>query len=330
MTQEARVVTHDEAVAGAPPPPAAMVHLRPSDLAGSILLGTAVLLTAAGTALSLQPNAVVWLAGQVVLAITMVQWFALLHECGHETLFRSRTLHAPVGRVAAFFSIIPFYCWKRVHSRHHRWTGWQDVDPTTAALVPRPLSRGERLLLNVCWRYWIPLFAAIYRINNFWHCPRLRSLFPKREYRRRIAISIITLLVTYLAVTLLVGPRTLLRVTALASLLAFIMEEVVILSQHTHIPQNLSQGRQVRPFPAFKQEIFTRSLVFPKWLSALLLHIDAHELHHMYPFVPGYRLRGIRYDTQNQINWRTWIRCAHALPGETLIFHNRLETGVDI
>ena len=126
------------------------------------------------------------------------------------------------------------------------------------------------------------------------------------------------------------GPRTLLRVTVLASVLAFVVEELVILSQHTHIPQNLSQGKQVPPFPAVEQEVFTRSLVFPSWLSAMLLHIDAHELHHMYPFVPGYHLRAISYDTQNEIDWWTWVRCVRALPGETFMFHNRIETGADI
>jgi len=330
MTQEARVVIHHAAKLGSPPASAAMAQLRPSDRAGSITLGTAVLLSAGGIALSLQPNALVWLLGQVVLAITLVQWFALLHECGHETLFRSKALNAPVGRVAAFFSLIPFYCWKRVHGRHHKWAGWQDLDPTTAALVPRSLGRGERLLLNFCWRCWIPLFAALYRVNNFWNWRRLRLLFPKRADRLRIAISISSLLVVYASLAVIVGPKTLLRVTVFASVLAFVIEDLLILSQHTHIPQNLSQGRRVPSFPAVQQEIFTRSLIFPGWLSAMLLHIDAHELHHMYPFVPGYRLREIPYDTQNEIGWRTWVWRARSLPGETLIFHNRLETGADI
>jgi hypothetical protein len=62
----------------------------------------------------------------------------------------------------------------------------------------------------------------------------------------------------------------------------------------------------------------------------MLLHIDAHELHHMYPFVPGYRLHGISYNTPNKIEWWQWVRGARALPGETLMFHNRSETGADI
>ena len=60
------------------------------------------------------------------------------------------------------------------------------------------------------------------------------------------------------------------------------------------MPQNVSHGAAVRPFPAIEQEPFTRSLRLPRVASALLLHFDAHELHHMYPFVPGYHLRRIR------------------------------------
>ena len=330
MNQEAELVTLHGAESGAPPSSAAMAHLRSSNRAGGILLSTAALFTVVGILLSLQQTWLVWLLGQAVFAATMVQWFALLHECGHGTLFRSKELHAPVGWVAGFFSIIPFYCWKRVHGRHHKWTGWQDVDPTTAALVPRPLGRAERVLMNVCWKYWIPLFAALYRVNNFWNLPRLRSLFTNRKDRMRIAISITTLFAAYVAVGVIVGPRMLLRVAGLASVLAFVVEELVILSQHTHIPQNLSQGKRVPPFPALEQEVFTRSLVFPSWLSAMLLHIDSHELHHMYPFVPGYRLRAISYDTQNEIGWWTWVRCARALPGEIFMFRNRIETGANI
>jgi acyl-lipid omega-6 desaturase (Delta-12 desaturase) len=330
MTHEAELMTPHGAVAGVPPSPAAMGHLRSSNWAGIVLLSSAAILTVVGVALSLQANVWVWLLGQAVFAVTMVQWFALLHECGHGTLFRSKSLHAPVGRVAAFFSLIPFYCWKRVHGRHHKWTGWQDLDPTTAALVPRALGRGERVLMNVCWRYWIPLFAALYRINNFWNLPRLCSLFPKREDRRHMAISISTFLLAYVAVATIVGPWTLLRVAGLAFVFAFIVEDLLILSQHTHIPQKLSQGKQVSPFAALEQDVFTRSLILPSWISVLLLHIDAHELHHMYPFVPGYRLRDIRYDTRNEIDWWRWVRCARALPGETLMFHNRIETGADV
>ncbi len=313
-----------------PPVPAEISHLKASNAAGLSVLGSAVLIFGVGLALSMSQSRWLWLAGQSVLALSFVQWFALLHECGHETLFRVKALNTLVGRLAGFMSLIPFQVWKRVHGRHHKWTGWQDVDPTTQALVPRPLGKAERLLMNVCWKFWIPIFSILYRINNFWNVPRLRVLFPRAEDRRRLGISLIALTAAYVVVIATIGVTSMLNLFGLALILSLMAEDVLLLSQHTHIPQQISHGERVRPFPTIEQEVFTRSLVFPRWLTALTLHIDAHELHHMYPFVPGYRLGGIAYDTENVIGWWTWIRRARALPGEVFLFQNRLETGADI
>jgi fatty acid desaturase len=277
-----------------------------------------------------QPQWALWLWGQALLAIAMVQWFALLHECGHETLFKTKRLHVPFGYLAAFFSLIPFYNWKRVHGRHHKWTGWQDVDPTTAALVPRPLATAERALVNVCWKFWIPLFSVLYRVNNFWNWPRLKQLFSSHLERRRLALDMAGFLAAYAMVVVIAGPAMVLRVFGVALVATLVVEDLLLLSQHTHVPQNVSHGEPVRPFPSIEQEVFTRSLVFPRWLSAMLLHIDAHELHHMYPFVPGYRLNAISYETENEIECWTWIRRARALPGEVFLFQNRLEHGPEV
>jgi len=313
-----------------PPSPAALSQLRPTDAAGATVALSCIAGTASGIALSLSSRWWVWAVGQLVFALSLIQWFALLHECGHETLFRTKGLHAPLGHIAGFFTLIPFRNWKSVHRRHHKWTGWQDIDPTTEALVPRELGRAERVIVNAAWRCWIPLFSVIYRTNNFWNWRRLTALFEKRDERRALALNMALLLAAYVAIIALLGPSTTLRLFGLASIATFAAEDLLILSQHTHIPQQVSDGGPVRPFPTVEQETFTRSLVFPRWLSALLLHIDAHELHHMYPFVPGYRLGEVEYETENEVGLLAWIKGAHALPGELLLFHNRLETGADI
>jgi omega-6 fatty acid desaturase (delta-12 desaturase) len=330
MTSESHGLPAHREGTPAPPVPAALSHLRSSNQTGLGLFAIATALTAGGIALSVGQGWAAWFAGQLLFGAAMVQWFALLHECGHDTLFRTRWLNPLVGRIAAFFAVIPFHAWKRVHGRHHKWAGWQDVDPTTAALVPRPLSRGERLLMNTCWRFWIPLFAVLYRVNNFWNVPRLLSLFAKRDDRRRLMTSLALSAGAYVAVVALFGPGLVLRIAGLALLVALIAEDLLLLSQHTHIPQRVSHGEAVRPFPTIEQEVFTRSIVLPNWMSDGLVAIDAHELHHMYPFVPGYRLRAIPYDTVNAIGWWTWTRRARALPGEVFLFQNRLETGADI
>ena len=312
------------------PRPAELQHLRASNLAGALAVGGVAATTAAGIALALQPRLVLWAAGQLILALALVQWFVILHECGHDTLFRTRRLHAVIGRIAGAFAAIPYACWTRIHGRHHRWTGWQDLDPTTAGLVPRARPRLERVIVNVCWKCSIPLFSVIYRLENYWHLPRLFRMFGARDERTRMVRDSAILILLYAAVTILVGPVRMLIAFGPALVLSLMAEDVLLLSQHTHIPQHVSHGAKVRPFPAIEQEEFSRSLRLPAWLSTALLHFDAHELHHMYPFVPGYRLHGVPYTPQNEVGYWGWITAAKRVPGEVFLFQNRTESGWEI
>jgi omega-6 fatty acid desaturase (delta-12 desaturase) len=312
------------------PRPADLLHLRPSNAAGFAALAAVSITTGLGITLALQPRLIPWTAGQLILSLAFVQWFVLLHECGHDTLLRARRLHGPIGRIAGFFSIIPYTCWMRVHSRHHRWTGWQDLDPTTAALVPRTRGRLQRRVVNVCWKCSIPIFAVAYRIENYWRLPRLFTLFPSAFDRRRLLKDTIGLAALYVLLLVLIGPLTLAVLIGPALLLSLMAEDVLLLSQHTHIPQHVSHGAAVRPFPAVDQEAFTRSLRLPAWLSMLVLHFDAHELHHMYPFLPGYRLHRVAYAPRNEVGCWRWIRMAKRMPGEVFLFQNRTESGWEI
>jgi fatty acid desaturase len=317
-------------VQAARPRPAELQHLRPSNLAGALAVGGVAAATALGIALALQPRLFPWAVGQLVLALALVQWFVVLHECGHDTLFRTRRFHPIVGRIASAFAAIPYACWTRIHGRHHRWTGWQDLDPTTATLVPRARPRLERVIVNICWKCSIPLFSVIYRLENYWHLPRLFRMFGSRVERIRMVRDSAILILLYVAVTWWAGPVRMAIAFGPALLLSLMAEDVLLLSQHTHIPQHVSHGASVRPFPAIEQEEFSRSLRLPSWLSAMLLHFDAHELHHMYPFVPGYRLHGVAYTPHNEVGYWKWIKAAKRVPGEVFLFQNRTESGWEI
>lgn len=214
---------------------------------------------------------------------------------------------------------------------HHRWTGWQDIDLTTQALVPRRLQAWERIAINFCWRFWVPVFSVLYRLQNYWNLPRLLGVFSPGSKRRRLTINYCALLLLYCAGIYVFGFERLLSVLGLATLLSFIMQDVLILSQHTHVPMELSHGHRVIPFPPKHQEVFTRSLKFPGWFSRLvLLNIAAHELHHMYPSVPGYHLHKIGYKTHNEVPWWRWLWKARSVPGEVFLFENSRHSGFDI
>jgi omega-6 fatty acid desaturase (delta-12 desaturase) len=312
------------------PCPSALAHLRPTDRNGVLVTAAVCAVTAAGLGLSVQPNGVMWIIGQIILAGAFLHWFVILHECGHDTLFRSRRLNAAVGTCAGLISVIPFRTWRRVHGRHHKWTGWQDLDPTTEALVPCERRRIERLAVNTCWRLWIPIFSVAYRAQNFWSLRRVLGMFPREADRRAILRDTAFAMITYIALAVAVGPASVLRLIGIALVLSLMVEDLLLLSQHTHIPQHVSGGETVRPYPAIEQATFTRSLRLPRWMSRTVLHFDAHELHHMYPFVPGYHLHRVPYEPPNEIGWWQWVTRAKRVPADVLLYENRLRTGLDV
>ncbi len=305
--------------------------LKPTDWMGALVFTGCVSASGLAVYLSMSDHLAIWLAGQLLLAMAILQWFVLIHEAGHKTLFKQRVLNKMSGHVASILAGIPFECWVLVHAAHHRWTGWQDLDATTATLVSRPLRLWEKLIINTSWRLWIPLFSILYRLQNYWNLVRLRRLFPKSHRTTKCVANALALLIFYAAVGYWIGPEQLLKLFGLAAYLSLMMQDVIILSQHTHIPMELSQGQKVSPFSPKEQELFTRSLKFPKWFSRLvLLNLDAHELHHMYASVPGYYLHRINYKTHNEVAWWRWLWKAKQVPAAVLLFQNSKQSGFDI
>ena len=282
----------------------------------------------AGFALSAADGRFAYVVGQVVLAFAFLHAFVLLHEAGHDTLFPMRRLNRVVGHLAGFLTLIPFWNWQRIHARHHRYTGWQDLDATTASLTPRTHRWWEQTIVNVAWATWLPLFSVTYRLQNFWYLPRVSQFITNPRTMRRIRWNTLAVLPGYGMLLVVVGPLELFHLAGPGFLASLVFQEVLILSQHTHVPQRLSWGEPVTPFTTFEQEEFTRSLRLPGLLSVLLLHFDAHELHHMYPQVPGYRLRRIAYRPRHEVDWWRWLLAVRRLRGTDFFFRNWDETGV--
>ncbi|MFO0902355.1 MAG: fatty acid desaturase [Pirellulales bacterium] len=304
---------------------------KPSNGWGLVYSGIALATTGLGVGMSLSSWTSLWLIGQLVLAFCYLLWFSLVHEAGHRTLFRSRAANTVIGHLSGFLAFLPFSTWQPIHRLHHRWTGWQDLDPTTAVLTPRPRSQLQRGAVTVCWFLWLPLFSILYRAGNYWNLPRLWRLFPDVGTRWRMTLCVLLYAGGYAAIGWWAGWALVGRTTGVALLATLIMQDLLILSQHTHIPMPVSEGEAVRPVPAALQEQYTRSLVFPRWFSRwVLVGFDAHELHHAQPRIPGYYLHEIARPTANAMPWWLWVWRARRIRGDVLLFQNRDQTGLPI
>lgn len=304
-----------------PPSPSQLRNLRPRNALAWLHLGVNMALIGGGLTLAADfAYPVRYMFGQFLLALGFTQALVLLHEAGHRTLFRQRRLNDAIGMLAGFLALIPYASWRPIHARHHRFTGWQDLDATTESLTPRTLSRLERALIDCAWRSGFPLFSIIYRVQNYWRIERIKHFLSASARPTRLKLFAALQLLAYVALIAGHGVTESLVLIGPSLLLALAFQDLLLLSQHTHMPTHLSHGRTVQPFPPLEQGPFTRSLRLPAWLSWLLLHFDAHELHHIYPAVPGYLLRHIAYSPPNEMHWLAWLRQSKAMSGSHFLF----------
>jgi omega-6 fatty acid desaturase (delta-12 desaturase) len=53
----------------------------------------------------------------------LVRLFAIQHDCGHHSFFRSRRANDILGACCGLLTLTPYYLWRRSHSRHHSSSG---------------------------------------------------------------------------------------------------------------------------------------------------------------------------------------------------------------
>jgi fatty acid desaturase len=278
--------------------------------------------------LSLSDNLLIWLIGQNLLAINMLQWFFIEHDLGHHGFMPFKKGSAFFGHVASLFCLLPYYPWQQVHHAHHKWTGWREKDPTIPEITFDQLSKTQIKLINFCWKYWVPIFAISFALQTFWNLKRLKRLFPDSKSQMKHALSVFFILFVFIGLIGSFG-TVFFKCWLLAIFLFFFISDPILLSQHTHLDYHDIEVTPLKPVRYIEQSIFCRSVVFPKWVEKYVLYnTSKHGLHHQYPWVTFYDLPKWKDPEDNYIDWREWLKIAKNMPGHEMIFHSTKHTGI--
>lgn len=297
---------------------------------GLLLLGWQIGFTGLAIWLSLFNNPAIWLIGQVLLGISMLQWFVLEHDLGHGGFLKSKWLTLVFGHLASVFCLIPYFPWKQIHHAHHIWTGWKKLDPTLPEMHPDKMPPVLVRFMDFCWRYWIPVFAFSYSLQTFWNYRRLSRLYPHLDHKRRNLFSILFLITVYVVAFVVLGSAMLYRWLPAFIFFLFISDPL-LLSQHTHLDYNDPEDEAVKPVRYGEQPIYTRSVIYPRVISKYMLYyFDRHGLHHQHPGIPIYYLSVLTQPEENNIYWLDWLRIAKRLPAHIMIFQSFRDTGVKL
>lgn len=285
-------------------------HIAPHTLAIAYATGGYAL------ALVLITHASLWLnvLGVVLLSHTLIIGAYLVHECAHNTVFKS-TLHN--ARLGSFLNWLNGACYGRYedirhkHFRHHVDKG--DV----VAFDFRPIlqTRYPALLKIIKALEW----AYIPAVDLMMHALViiLPFVLPQRHDRR---LRVVTVLILRVGLFTLLGLYSLkaLALYALSYMLFLHVMRFMDVHQHTYMVfETLEQerGEEARRYDReFEHRNTFSNLISVKhpWLNLLTLNFGYHNAHHVKQAVPWFELPALHQKLYGDV-------CVQSLPFSALL-----------
>lgn len=294
------------------------------------IVARVIVLSALGIGLSSANSTPVWFTGQLILGCAMFQWFILEHDAGHGYFFTRPIWNMAVGLFGSLFALVPFFSLSYIHSKHHIWIGWRDRDPSQKVVTPEDVPPARRFIVDFCWRFWVPIFGILFGLSNFWNIPRLFRMVKFTPLRFKFVFGIVFPIAIHVALGFAGVSHW--RYWALAYFFFSTIADPMLISQHSHIPQNRAYDQEVKPIMPKDQPVYCRDLLFPEWFTRyFLLGFNIHAIHHMVPMIPSYRLHEIDQslgkEGSTRTHWLDWFIRAKAMRGTELLLRMRNETG---
>ncbi len=269
-----------------------------------------------------QHSAWIIVATLPLLILFTLRVFALMHECGHRSLFRSITLNRWTGFVLGVLSGMPQYVWAQHHNFHHANNGNWDryrgpyatlsVDEYAAlsavqqrmyrqkcSIAAAPLAGFIYLILNprLTWiRGTIGLWAHIARgkfarsgrsVGELSASYQTRYWKSAREYRHMLWNNLV-LLSVWAIMCWYVGAALFFTVYLLSVSIAGGLGIVLFTVQH-NFEHSYATGCATWDYDTGAIE-GTSFLVLPGWLNFFTANIGYHHIHHLSSSIPSYRL----------------------------------------
>jgi omega-6 fatty acid desaturase (delta-12 desaturase) len=294
-------------------------YATPSDGRGALqFLSVIVPIGALWAVIEWASDDTAWLIPAAVLCLSLflLRGFVLMHDCGHDSLFRSRPLNRVAGFLLGVLSGMPQPVWAENHRYHHTTNGnWAKYrGPLDVACVSDYLAmdeRGRRRYRVTRDILMAPIAGCLYFLVN----PRvtwLRATFQLLRRRlaradrrpsldealrrtcasaahyRHMTWNNLFLLAAWSAMAWAVGPWLFLACWVVSGSLAGGYGIVLFTVQHNfeHAYASADAGWD-RDEAAI---LGTSFLVLPRWLNWITADAAYHHVHHLCASVPNYRL----------------------------------------
>jgi len=275
-----------------------------------------------------------WLTAASVLLISLftLRIFALMHECGHGSLFQSQRLNRAFGFLLGVAAGMPQYVWSQHHNYHHAHNGnWEMYrGPYTTLSVDEyaALSVGQQRMYRCkCSILGAPVAGFVYLIFNprfTWlkgsaalarHVVREKLAHPAgslkahaatfktrywnsaREYRH-MSWNNVVLLSVWALMCYALGPSLFFKIYLISLSLAGAAGIILFTVQHNFKHSYASDGQHWDRDTAAMEG--TSFLILPAWLNWFTANIGYHHIHHLSARIPNYCLTDC-HDSNEQL-----------------------------
>ena len=300
-------------------------HGRPDDFRGLLeVLGALVPLAASWWLAIHLASVSLWFtaAAGVLIVMFTVRCFALMHECGHYSLFRTRAFNRHAGFIFGVINAMPQQVWAQNHNYHHVCNGdWERYrGPYTTKSIEEyvAMTPGQQRFYRArCSVLVTPLVGFIYLIFNprfNWMRGSIAFLLhvagvskssrgvPLREraagFKTRIWRNSkeywhmfwnnVVLLSIWGVMSWLCGAGLYFSIYLITLSLAGAIGIILFTVQHNF------EGSYASPTEGWDYDTGairgTSFLQLPGWLNWLTANMAYHHIHHLSSGIPGYRL----------------------------------------
>ena len=266
----------------------------------------------------------IWLTAAAVLLISLftLRVFALMHECGHGSLFRSRWLNRGFGFLLGVAAGMPQYVWSQHHNYHHahngNWARYRGPYTTLSIDEYAALSATrQRLYRYKCSIVCAPLAGFIYLVFNpryTWlkgsiafamfvlrrkiaqpgvpmkmHAAMFKTPYwnSAKEYRHMTLNNVVLLSLWVLMCYALGAP--LFFLTYVISLSLAGAAGIVLFTVQHNFKRSYASSDEHWDYDTAVIE-GTSFLILPAWLNWFTANIGYHHIHHMSSRIPNYCL----------------------------------------
>lgn len=245
-------------------------------------------------------------AGLPLAALAILHSYLILHEAIHGTVSENRRMNDFVGHFCGWLIFLPFAIRRKNHVAHHTWTSHPTHDPENKSMIEKfaVMTEREEKKLEFMWRHWIPMIAANHFIGH-WRAPFLARAKGDHSPRVKKEIRFVWIYLTGYAG--IVGLA--LSFHVIGALICFylpvwlfllVMVELLNLPHHAEAPL---QPKDADRLPLWEQDVVSHDCrTLSVWSRCVILNFNLHIVHHLFPWVPWYRLPRIRKLLMEQQN----------------------------